>query len=68
MHDLLWAHAEPADRVEHIRVRPHEAGMEAIVFLRADSDAAALSGVRELLARVREPVGAHGYVPMMAAD
>ncbi|MEU3412869.1 MULTISPECIES: hypothetical protein [unclassified Streptomyces] len=61
LHDLLWAHAVPAAGLEHVRVRPVRAGLEAVFFVRAASDAEAVTGVRHLLDRVREPVTAHGY-------
>ncbi|MFF9524715.1 hypothetical protein ACF1DV_22460 [Streptomyces achromogenes] len=65
LHDLLWAHAVPAAGLEHVRVRPARAGLEAVFFVRAASDAEAVTGVRHLLARVREPVAAHGYAVLL---
>lgn len=61
IHDLLWAHAAPADGLEHITVRPAPYGMEAVLFLTAASDEAALTHVRELIVRVRGPIAAQGY-------
>lgn len=62
LHDLLWAHAVPATRLEHVTVRPVRTGIEAVLFVRADSDPHALDCARDLLARVRGPIASHGYV------
>ncbi|MFG2332816.1 hypothetical protein ACGFMM_24745 [Streptomyces sp. NPDC048604] len=59
--DLLWAHAAPADGVQHIVIRPVPHGLEAILFVTAASDEAALARTRELMLRAREPIAAHGY-------
>lgn len=64
LQDLLWAHAVPADGLDHVRVRPFvegRGGTDAAVFIRADSDAAALDRVRALIERVQKPIGTFGY-------
>ncbi|MEU6283202.1 hypothetical protein [Streptomyces sp. NPDC047028] len=71
LHDLLWAHALPADGIDHITVRPFTAGRtatEAAVFVRAESDARALGIVRALLDRVRPHCEAHGLTPDVPTD
>ncbi|GGT21110.1 hypothetical protein [Streptomyces purpureus] len=65
LHDLLWAHAVPSIGLEHITVRPIRAGMEAVLFVRADSDTHALDCARDLLARARGPIAAHGYAALL---
>ncbi|MBN0047442.1 hypothetical protein JS756_25720 [Streptomyces actuosus] len=66
LHDLLWAHATPDTRLEHVRVRPvGPAGLEAVFFLLCRSDADALTAVRPLLERARTPLAAHGYTAVL---
>lgn len=60
IHDLLWAHAMPAEGLEHIRVRPVEHGLDVFLFVRAPCDATALLRVRGLITRVRNPMAVHG--------
>lgn len=59
--DLLWAHALPADGLEHLCVRLRPSGMEVVLFLAAPSDAAALRAARVLMERFRGPLARHGY-------
>ncbi|WP_186777272.1 hypothetical protein [Streptomyces salinarius] len=61
LHDLLWVHATPDVRLEHVRVRPTDTGLEAVLFVRAASDTDAVIGVQHLLDRARGPITAHGY-------
>ncbi|MCX5407730.1 hypothetical protein OHA37_28175 [Streptomyces sp. NBC_00335] len=63
--DLLWAHARPSDRFEHISIRSTGTGLEAVIFLRATSESSALTGVREFFLRVRGPLAAHDYAPVV---
>ncbi|MFF0434944.1 hypothetical protein ACFYU9_22240 [Streptomyces sp. NPDC004327] len=67
IHDLLWAHAAPADGLEHITVRPAPCGMVAVFFLTAASDEAALQRVRGLVVRTRDPIAAQGYTAEIPA-
>ncbi|MYS44354.1 hypothetical protein HG826_05280 [Streptomyces sp. GMY01] len=70
LHDLLWAHATPDIRMEHVRVRPTAAGLEAVLFVSAASDARARADVQKLIDHVRRPIAAHGYtvLALPAAD
>ncbi|WP_331445455.1 hypothetical protein [Streptomyces xanthochromogenes] len=61
VHDLLWAHAVPADGLEHVTLRPAEHGLYAFFFLRAPSDADALLSTRAVLDRSRSPLASLGY-------
>ncbi|MEU9197297.1 hypothetical protein [Streptomyces hundungensis] len=61
VHDLLWAHAVPADGLEHVTPRRADHGLHVFLFLRAPSDAAALLNARTVLDRSRAPLGALGY-------
>ncbi|MEU7169239.1 hypothetical protein AB0A70_32060 [Streptomyces morookaense] len=65
LHDLFWAHTGPEDGLEHVRVRPSGAGMEVVLFLRVDTDVAALARADGLLALVREPLAVHGYTAVV---
>ncbi|MFC9266086.1 hypothetical protein ACFT25_40480 [Streptomyces hydrogenans] len=60
IHDLLWAHASPADGLEHIRVRSLPHGMDVVLFLAAGSDEAALRSADVLMERFRGPLSRHG--------
>ncbi|HJD80910.1 hypothetical protein [Kitasatospora aureofaciens] len=33
VHDVLWAHATPADRLEHVRARAEAGGIDLTLFL-----------------------------------
>ncbi|MFE9401817.1 hypothetical protein ACFYNY_08580 [Streptomyces sp. NPDC006530] len=61
VHDLLWAHAVPADGLEHVTPRGADDGLHVFLFLRAASDTAALLSARTVLDRSRVPLGALGY-------
>lgn len=61
VHDLLWAHAVHTDRLEHIRAKPADHGMNVFLFMRAASDSEAMGQVRALLKRARSPLLAQGY-------
>ncbi|MFG2816495.1 hypothetical protein [Streptomyces sp. NPDC048410] len=61
VHDLLWAHASVTDGLEHVRVRSADHGMDVFLFMRAPSDADALSQAQRLLCRARRPLRARGY-------
>ncbi|MDX2292800.1 MULTISPECIES: hypothetical protein [Streptomyces] len=60
IHDLLWAHAVPADNLEHARIRPLPDGLDVVLFLKAPTDEVALGSAGALLERVREPFARHG--------
>ena len=49
VHDILWAHAVPATRLEHLRVRA-ENGLLSLSFLLADDVADPLGEVLQLIA------------------
>ncbi|MFD8012321.1 hypothetical protein [Streptomyces sp. NPDC058955] len=61
IHDLLWAHAVPADGLEHVRIRPLPGGLDVVLFLKAATDETALRSAEALLERVREPFARHGF-------
>ncbi|MET9605327.1 hypothetical protein ABZZ17_09680 [Streptomyces sp. NPDC006512] len=67
IHDLLWAHSAPGDGIQHIVIRPAPYGMEAVLFLTAPSDEAALHRARGLMLRAREPIAAHGFTASLPA-
>ncbi|MFF9149564.1 hypothetical protein ACF1BN_32465 [Streptomyces sp. NPDC014861] len=60
IHDLLWAHALPADGLEHVRTRQLPHGLDVVLFLKASTDEAAIRSAEVLLERVREPFARHG--------
>src|SRR3954469_11223978 len=45
LHDLLWAHAVPEAGLEHVRVRHLRSDLQAVCFVRAPSDADAVTNV-----------------------
>ncbi|MDH6705632.1 hypothetical protein P3T27_002354 [Kitasatospora sp. MAA19] len=59
--DLIWAHARPAEGLEHLTVRPAAEGLELYLFVRSGSESAALDQVRALLDRAHGPLSRHGY-------
>ncbi|MFF1411405.1 hypothetical protein ACFVX6_16715 [Streptomyces sp. NPDC058289] len=59
--DLLWAHARPADGLEHVRVRPAAHGLDIYLFVSSPSEASAVARMRNLLQRVEQPVARHGF-------
>ncbi|MFE7186954.1 hypothetical protein [Streptomyces erythrochromogenes] len=59
--DLIWAHAEAAHGLEHVRAKPAGQGVDLYLFLRAVSETAALDQARALLDGARAPLCAHGY-------
>ncbi|MYS87993.1 hypothetical protein [Embleya scabrispora] len=61
IHDLLWAHATPAEGLEHIRPRPTENGLDLFLFVRAHCNASALEQMRTLLTRLNTEIAVHGY-------
>nr|WP_229883463.1 hypothetical protein [Streptomyces omiyaensis] len=60
VHDLLWAHAAPADGLEHLRIRRLAHGLDVVLFLAARTDEAALRSAGALLDRARIPLSRHG--------
>ena len=47
--DLLWAHARPADLLDHVRTAPDQDGAITIVLLlRADTESAAIQAATRL--------------------
>ncbi|MFJ3841426.1 hypothetical protein ACWGHM_32005 [Streptomyces sp. NPDC054904] len=62
LQDLLWAHARPADGLEHVRARTAEHGLDIVLFVRAPCDASALVRMRALLGRAEAPVASHGFL------
>ncbi|MEV7417932.1 hypothetical protein [Streptomyces sp. NPDC089919] len=61
--DLLWAHSDPEDAVQHIRVRPHPVGLEAVLLLGGRADGAA-TAVVALLGRSAAPLSRQGYTAL----
>ncbi|MGW0121107.1 hypothetical protein [Streptomyces sp. NPDC003327] len=59
--DLLWAHAVPADGLEHVKARFTDDGLDLYLFVRAAADDIALPRMRCLLDRVSHAVAAQGY-------
>ncbi|MFB7465027.1 hypothetical protein ACFCZ1_16275 [Streptomyces sp. NPDC056224] len=59
--DLIWAHTAPSDRLEHLRAKATDAGMDIYLFLRAASEGAALDQADAILARAHSPLVSHGY-------
>ncbi|APU40408.1 MULTISPECIES: hypothetical protein [unclassified Streptomyces] len=59
--DLIWAHAEAAHGLEHVRAKAADHGVDLYLFLRAASEAAALDQANALLSGARAPLRAHGY-------
>ncbi|MFF2777518.1 hypothetical protein ACFVU3_21715 [Streptomyces sp. NPDC058052] len=59
--DLIWAHAAPANGLEHVRARASDDGVYVYLFLRAASEAAALDQARALLDGARASLRVHGY-------
>ncbi|MFI8101404.1 hypothetical protein [Streptomyces sp. NPDC086023] len=66
--DLLWAHTDPADRLEHIRVRPHWVGLEAVFLLSSAYGTGVPCGALALLGRASAPLAAQGYTPLQPAE
>ncbi|WP_441249848.1 hypothetical protein [Kitasatospora sp. McL0602] len=64
--DAIWAHAAPAHALEHVRVRAVPPGASVALFIRADSDAAAMEKARGLLANVLAASGGHAYQAVCA--
>ncbi|MEU5217149.1 hypothetical protein AB0G79_13255 [Streptomyces sp. NPDC020807] len=60
--DLLWAHAVPADGLEHVKARYTHDGLDLYLFVRAPTDDVALPRMRRLLDRVSHAIAAQGYV------
>ncbi|WP_406075492.1 hypothetical protein [Streptomyces virginiae] len=62
VHDLVWAHARPADRLEHLRARPAAGGgLDVVLFVRAGCHGTAREQMHTLLDRVAAPASVHGF-------
>ncbi|MFE6835539.1 hypothetical protein ACFVFI_11995 [Streptomyces sp. NPDC057705] len=61
--DLIWAHTPAAHGLEHLRTKAAADGVDVYLFLRAASEAAALTQARAILDGARAPLRAHGYRP-----
>ncbi|RKS97075.1 hypothetical protein BX286_6886 [Streptomyces sp. 3211.6] len=59
--DLIWAHARPPEGLEHLTVQTVAEGLELYLFVRSDSESAALDRMVALLGRVRGPLFRYGY-------
>ncbi|MDX3537851.1 hypothetical protein PV721_26515 [Streptomyces sp. MB09-01] len=59
--DLIWAHTPAAHGLEHLRAKAADDGVHVYLFLRAASEAAALTQARAILDGARAPLRAHGY-------
>ncbi|MER5726894.1 hypothetical protein ABT084_00835 [Streptomyces sp. NPDC002138] len=59
--DLIWAHAAPLLGLEHLRAKASDDGVDVYLFLRADSEAAALAQAHALVERARISLTSHGY-------
>ncbi|MEU9144315.1 hypothetical protein [Streptomyces sp. NPDC048349] len=59
--DLIWAHAEAAHGLEHVRAKAADHGVDLYLFVRAATEAAALDQARAILSGARGPLSAHGY-------
>ncbi|MFJ7277078.1 hypothetical protein [Kitasatospora sp. NPDC098663] len=59
--DLIWAHARPFEGLEHLTIRSVAEGLEIYLFVRSDSESAALDRARALLGRVRGPLSQYGF-------
>ncbi|MER5417838.1 hypothetical protein ACFWB2_36395 [Streptomyces virginiae] len=62
VHDLVWAHARPADGLEHLRARPAAGGgLDVVLFVRAGCHGTAREQMHTLLDRVAAPASVHGF-------
>ncbi|MGW8358638.1 hypothetical protein [Streptomyces wedmorensis] len=59
--DLLWAHAVPADGLEHVTARFTHDGLDLYLFVRAAADDVALPRRCGLLDRISHAIAAQGY-------
>ncbi|MET9691251.1 hypothetical protein ABZY81_22690 [Streptomyces sp. NPDC006514] len=59
--DLIWAHTPAAHGLEHLRTKAADGGVHVYLFLRAASEAAALTQAHAILDGARAPLRAHGY-------
>ncbi|GGR97426.1 hypothetical protein ACFCXH_19430 [Streptomyces nojiriensis] len=59
--DLIWAHTPAAHGLEHLRAKAARDGVDVYLFLRAASEAAALTQAHAILDGARAPLRAHGY-------
>ncbi|MFD8693572.1 hypothetical protein [Kitasatospora purpeofusca] len=59
--DVVWAHARPSEGLEHLTTKCVEDGLELYFFVRATSEANALTLVQALLDRVRGSLFSHGF-------
>ncbi|WP_327735595.1 hypothetical protein OG749_19030 [Streptomyces nojiriensis] len=59
--DLIWAHTPAAHGLEHLRTKAADDGVHVYLFLRAASEAAALTQAHAILDGARAPLRAHGY-------
>ncbi|MCX5013782.1 hypothetical protein OG765_22720 [Streptomyces sp. NBC_00555] len=59
--DLIWAHTPAAHGLEHLRAKAAADGVDVYLFLRAASEAAALTQAHAILDGARAPLRAHGF-------
>ncbi|MEU7389919.1 hypothetical protein [Streptomyces tanashiensis] len=59
--DLIWAHSDTGNGLEHVRATASEDGVDVYLFLRAASEAAALDQARAILDGTRAALRVHGY-------
>ncbi|WP_371502741.1 hypothetical protein OG871_36585 [Kitasatospora sp. NBC_00374] len=51
VHDILWAHAGPADGLEHVRAHAGPEGIDLVLFISATEQSGALAQAADLLRR-----------------
>ncbi len=59
--DLIWAHTPAVHGLEHLRTKAADGSVHVYLFLRAASEAAALTQAHAILDGARAPLRAHGY-------
>ncbi|MER7773218.1 hypothetical protein [Kitasatospora sp. NPDC096140] len=59
--DVIWAHARPAEGLEHLTTKHVEQGLKLYFFVRSASETAAVTQVQTLLDRVRGQLSSHGF-------
>lgn len=55
--DVMWVHALPADKLEHVRARKNAGRVEIVFFLNASSQEGAESSAREICRRAAAAAG-----------
>ncbi|MEU6167102.1 hypothetical protein [Streptomyces tanashiensis] len=59
--DLIWAHSDTGNGLEHVRAAASDDGVDIYLFLRAASEAAALDQAHAILDAARAALRVHGY-------